>query len=107
MIAKLIAWGRDRDEAIRKMRRALYEYVIAGIRTNIPFHQAVMESERFAKGELSTHFIDREVNLIHDIKRIVEQQKPLQEKLARFSDDKKKIAAITAAAMAFRNQSIR
>jgi pyruvate carboxylase subunit A len=107
MISKLIAWGRNRDEAITKMQRALYEYIIAGIKTNIPFHQAVMENERFAKGELGTHFIDSEATLIDDIKRIMEQQKPLQEKLSRLSDDKKKIAAIAAAAMAFKNMSIR
>ena len=60
MISKLIAWGSDRDEAIQRMRRALYEYTIVGIKSNIPFHQAVMENERFVKGELGTHFIDRE-----------------------------------------------
>jgi pyruvate carboxylase subunit A len=107
MISKLIAWGRNRDEAITKMQRALHEYVIAGIKTNIPFHQAVMENERFAKGELGTHFIDSEATLIDDIKRIMEQPKPLQEKLTRISEDKKKIAAIAAAAMAFGNESIR
>jgi pyruvate carboxylase subunit A len=107
MISKLIAWGRNRDEAITKMQRALHEYVIAGIKTNIPFHQAVMENERFTKGELGTHFIDSEATLIDDIKRIMEQQKPLQEKLARISEDKRKIAAIAAVAMAFKNESIR
>jgi pyruvate carboxylase subunit A len=107
MISKLIAWGRNRDEAITKMQRALYEYIIAGIKTNIPFHQAVMENERFVQGELGTHFIDSEATLIDDIKRIMEQQKPLQEKLSRLSDDKKKIAAIAAATVAFRNESIR
>ena len=63
LISKLIAWGRDRDEAIRRMRRALYEYVITGIRNNIPFHQAIMGNERFVKGDLSTDFIDSEVTL--------------------------------------------
>ena len=50
MIAKLIVWGRDRDEAISRMQRALYEYIIVGVKTNIPFHQAVMENERFVRG---------------------------------------------------------
>ena len=98
MISKLIAWGRDRDEAIRRMRRALYEYIIVGIPTNIPFHQAIMQNERFAKGELGTHFIAGETTLIEDIKRIAEQQKPLQDKIPHLSDEKKKIAAVVAAA---------
>ncbi len=47
MISKLVAWGRDREEAIIRMRRALYEYIIVGVKTNIPFHKAVMENPRF------------------------------------------------------------
>jgi pyruvate carboxylase subunit A len=98
MISKLIAWGRDRDEAIGKMRRALYEYIIAGIKNNIPFHLAVMENERFIKGELGTHFIDSEATLMDDMKRIVEQGRTLQDKLIHLSGEKKKIAAIAAVA---------
>jgi len=49
MISKLIVWGRDRDEAIKRMRRALYEYIIVGVKTNIIFHKAVMENPRFVK----------------------------------------------------------
>jgi pyruvate carboxylase subunit A len=105
LISKLIAWGRNRDEAIRRMQRALYEYVIAGIRSNIPFHQAVMRNEHFIKGELSTDFIDCEVALIDDMKRIVEEKKQLQEKLPFLSDEKKKIAAIAAAAMVYRSNT--
>ncbi|MBN1566902.1 MAG: acetyl-CoA carboxylase biotin carboxylase subunit [Acidobacteria bacterium] len=97
MISKLIAWGRDRDEAIARMQRALYEYVIVGVKTNIPFHQAVMRNARFVEGELSTHFIENETTLQSDMKKIVEGQKQLQEKLAGLSDDKKRIAAIAAA----------
>jgi pyruvate carboxylase subunit A len=107
MISKLIAWGRDRNEAIGRMQRALYEYIIVGIKNNIPFHQAVMENERFANGALGTHFIDSEVTLIDDMKRILEKQQPLQEKVSQLSDDKKKIAAIAAAAMAYGHISIR
>ena len=50
MISKLVAWGRDRNEAILRMRRALYEYIIVGVKTNIPFHKAVMENPRFVAG---------------------------------------------------------
>jgi pyruvate carboxylase subunit A len=98
MISKLIVWGRDRDEAIRRMRRALYEYVILGIHTNIPFHKAVMQNPRFVKGELETHFIDRETTLLDDIRAILEKEMPLEKKLPPISDDKKRTAAISAVA---------
>jgi pyruvate carboxylase subunit A len=96
LIAKLIAWGRDRNEAISRMQRALYEYTIVGVRTNIPFHQAVMGNERFARGELGTHFVDQEVTLIDDMKRIVELGQNLGDRLPHLSEDKKRIAAIAA-----------
>jgi pyruvate carboxylase subunit A len=98
MISKLIAWGRDRNEAITRMRRALYEYIIVGIKNNIPFHQAVMENLRFVKGELGTHFIDQEITLMEDMKRIMEREKPLEEKLSHLFGEKRKIAAIAAVA---------
>ena len=47
MIAKVIAWGETRGQAILRMRRALEEYRIVGVRTNIPFHQMMMDSHRF------------------------------------------------------------
>ncbi|MCX7912204.1 MAG: hypothetical protein N2506_04510 [Dehalococcoidales bacterium] len=97
MISKLIAWGRDRNEAIARMRRALYEYVIVGLRTNIPFHKAVMENPRYVKGELSTHFLETETTLLEDMKKIIEREKPLEEKLSQIFDERKKAAAIAAA----------
>ena len=96
MISKLIVWGRERNETIRRMQRALYEYVIVGIQTNIPFHKAVMENPRFVKGELDTHFIDRETNLLDDIRAMTGQEKSLENKFSHVSDDKKRIAAISA-----------
>jgi pyruvate carboxylase subunit A len=98
MISKLIVWGRDRNEAIHRMRRALYEYVIPGIHTNIPFHQAVMENPRFVKGELETHFIEQEITLLDDIRAIMGKETPLEKKLTLHSADKKRIAAISAVA---------
>jgi len=100
MIAKLIVWDRTRAEAIRKMERALYEYVIEGIRSNIPFHQAVMANPRFIEGDLGTHFIDRETLILDDMKRIVAQSRQLGDKMPRPPGDKKRIAAIAAAAYA-------
>ncbi len=98
MISKLIVWGRDRAEAIARMRRALYEYVILGPRNNIPFHKAVMENPRFVAGELGTHFIETETTLLDDMKAIVEREKSLAERLSHVSDDKKRMAAIAAVA---------
>ena len=63
------------------MQRALYEYVIIGVKTNIPFHQAVMGNERFVRGELGTHFMEQEVTLIDDMKRIAERGRSLGERL--------------------------
>jgi acetyl-CoA carboxylase biotin carboxylase subunit len=59
LIAKLITWGRDRLEAAHRMRRALMEYSIHGIKTTIPFHQRVMAEAAFLRGELDTTYIDR------------------------------------------------
>jgi acetyl-CoA carboxylase biotin carboxylase subunit len=59
MIAKLIVHGRDRDEAITRMRRALEEYVIEGVKTTIPFHQWVMDNQVFRDRVFGTGFIDQ------------------------------------------------
>lgn len=58
MLAKLIAHGRDRSEAIKRLNRALSEYVIEGIKTTIPFHQMVVNNPRFHSGKYSTDFIE-------------------------------------------------
>ena len=96
MISKLIVWGRDREEAITRMRRALYEFVITGVKHNIPFHKAVMENRRFARGELGTHFIERETTLIDDMKGFMAEEKQLAEKVSGMVTEKRKIAAIAA-----------
>ncbi len=98
MISKLIVWGRDRNEAITRMQRALYEYIIVGIKNNIPVHKAVMENPRFVKGELGTHFIDSETTLIEDMKRMMEREKPLEERLSHLFEEERRIAAISAVA---------
>lgn len=60
MVAKLITYGKDRNEAIDRMQVALSEYVIGGISHNISFLQAIFEHDRFRKGNLSTKFIEQE-----------------------------------------------
>ena len=66
MIGKLIAWGRDRDEAIARMQRALREFVIKGIDTTIPFHQKILNNAFFRRGEIYTNFIQRRIFGDHD-----------------------------------------
>jgi acetyl-CoA carboxylase biotin carboxylase subunit len=58
MIGKLIAHGKDRAEAIRRMEIALEEMIIEGISTTIPFHRLALKSEKFRKGDLSTRFVE-------------------------------------------------
>jgi len=59
MIAKLIVHGKDRNEAITIMKRALGEFIIEGVKTTIPFHLRVMEHKVFNKGDFSTKFIEK------------------------------------------------
>ena len=59
MISKLAVVGRDRDEAIGRMRRALQEYDVAGIRTTLPFFREVMGDAEFVEGKLDTGYISR------------------------------------------------
>ncbi|MCE8424529.1 MAG: acetyl-CoA carboxylase biotin carboxylase subunit [Candidatus Methanoperedens sp.] len=97
LISKLTVWGRDRDEAIARMKRALYEYIIVGVTTNIPFHKAVMNNAYFRRGELTTHFIE-DHNIIREVEKIIEAEKEKGATLASaLGADDKKVAAITAA----------
>jgi acetyl-CoA carboxylase, biotin carboxylase subunit len=59
MIAKLITHGRDRREAMDKMSRALGEYMITGIKTTIPFEQAILQDPNFRRGVYSTSFVEQ------------------------------------------------
>ncbi len=104
LIAKLIVWGWDRSEALSRMKRALHEYAIVGVKSNIPFHLAVMANERFVRGELGTHFIEQETNLAAETKRIAEQTQGLGERLAHLADDRRRIAAIAAVAAVIQSE---
>jgi len=59
IISKLVAWGKDRTEAIARMKRALAEYVVTGVKTTIPFHIRVMNNRHFITGDFDTNFIDK------------------------------------------------
>jgi len=58
LLAKLITWGESREEARVRMKRALEEFVIEGIKTTIPFHQRIIENEHFRKGEFYINFVE-------------------------------------------------
>lgn len=66
MIAKLIVWGKNREEAIARMKRALGEFVIDGIDTTISFHEKVLEHEAFTSGNFNTKFL--EIHQVHNKK---------------------------------------
>ncbi len=59
LIAKAIVWGRDRGEALSRMRRALAEYEIAGIKTTLPFHRELFVNPDFLAGDIETRFLER------------------------------------------------
>jgi len=59
LIAKLIVWGRDREEAMARGRRALDTFVIEGIKTTIPMHRRILDEPDFVRGKLSTRFMER------------------------------------------------
>ena len=59
LVAKLIVTADTRELAIKRMQRALSEYVVQGIRTNIPFHRAALQEESFIRGEYDTRFVER------------------------------------------------
>jgi acetyl-CoA carboxylase biotin carboxylase subunit len=63
LIAKIIAWGQHRGEAIARMQRALREFEIAGIQTTIPFHQEVLDNAFFRRGEVYVNFVQRRMDL--------------------------------------------
>ena len=62
MISKLIVWGEDREMAIRRMKRALYEYKITGVKTSINFLEKIMDTPDFVHGKYDTHFIENNKN---------------------------------------------
>ena len=63
LISKLIVRGESRAQAILRMRRALEEYHIVGVKTNIPFHQGILEQARFIAGNFDTRFVEERFSL--------------------------------------------
>ena len=71
MISKLAAWGRSRTEAIDRLRRALDEYQVGGIKTNLAFFREIVRDEEFIAGRLDTGFIARFKERREEARRIV------------------------------------
>jgi acetyl-CoA carboxylase biotin carboxylase subunit len=59
LIAKLITFGKDREEAISRMKRALEMFIVEGIYTTIPLHRQILEDEEFKAGNIDTKFMER------------------------------------------------
>lgn len=107
MISKLIVWGRSRDEAIARMRRALSEYIILGVKTTIPFHKAIMRNGHFVEGKLHTHFVDEHrKEIMENIKKVIEADKEMEARLKSIFLPSKKVAAISAAVNTYMIQSL-
>ncbi|MBW8012013.1 MAG: acetyl-CoA carboxylase biotin carboxylase subunit [Chloroflexi bacterium] len=63
LISKVIVWGNTRGQAILRMRRALEEYSIVGVMTNIPFHQNLLDQTRFIAGQFDTRFVEERFSM--------------------------------------------
>jgi pyruvate carboxylase subunit A len=96
MIAKLCAWDSTRGEAIRRMRRAISEYIIMGIKTTLPLHYAIMNNPQYIEGNTHTHFLQEE-HILSTLERYKRDEETRMLTLAGSFDQGKKVAAITVA----------
>ncbi|MGH7667244.1 MAG: acetyl-CoA carboxylase biotin carboxylase subunit [Candidatus Dormibacteria bacterium] len=93
MIAKLVVSGSSRAEAIERGRRALFEYVIGGITTNIAFHASLLEDGDFLEGRLTTEYIANHPELLSRAEALRARQ---PESLRHLSSSAAKVAAVAA-----------
>jgi len=100
MIAKLCAWDSTRSEAIKRMRRAISEYIILGIKTTLPLHYAIMNSQQFVEGNTHTHFLQEE-HIFNTLERYQRDEETRMQTLAGSFEQGKKVAAISAAVTMF------
>ena len=63
LLAKLVTWGEDRDQCIRRMRRALREFSVAGVHTTIPFHLAMLDDPNFLRGAIHIDYVEEEFQM--------------------------------------------
>jgi acetyl-CoA carboxylase biotin carboxylase subunit len=100
MVAKLVATGRDRREAIDRMRRALREFVVKGIKTSIPFHEVVMQHPKFVEGHYDTGFIEEHLGATFQVEADAEGERVAytMAAIAAFRAQKEKAARARAGA---------
>jgi pyruvate carboxylase subunit A len=106
MVAKLITWDRTRDMVVERMKRALYDYIITGITTNMPLHMAIITSDAFKKGDLSTNFIE-DNNILEEMKKMIEYEELHLTGLSQIFKDQKKYAAAVGAVNSYMEVSKR
>jgi len=103
MIAKLCAWDSTRIETIARMRRAISEYVILGIKTTLPLHYAIMNNQQYIAGNTHTHFLQEE-HILKSLDRYTREDETRMQTLAGSFDQNKKIAAVSAAVNTYMQQ---
>ncbi|MFA5269417.1 MAG: acetyl-CoA carboxylase biotin carboxylase subunit [Methanoregula sp.] len=96
MISKLCAWDSTRHDAINRMRRAISEYIILGVKTTLPLHYAIMNNQQFIDGNTHTHFIQEE-HILNTLDRYTRDEETRMQTLAGTFQPGKKVAAISAA----------
>jgi len=74
LLSLLICHGSNRNEAVTRMKGALQEYLITGVKTTIPFHLAVLHDKNYIKGNFTTSFIEKN-DIIKSVKKYTEQKK--------------------------------
>ncbi|WP_048151107.1 acetyl-CoA carboxylase biotin carboxylase subunit [Methanolacinia paynteri] len=104
MISKLCSWGSDRQESIDRMRRAIYEYVILGVRTTLPLHHAIMRNPHFINGDTHTHFLQEE-HIQKSLSRYLREEQTRMQNLAASLRGGKEAAAISAAVNVYIQQA--
>jgi len=103
MISKLCAHGQTRMEAIERMRRAIYEYVILGVKTTLPLHHAIMHNREFVLGNTHTHFLQEE-HIAQSLRRYLREEETRMQTLADSLRQGKETAAISAAVNVYINK---
>lgn len=96
MISKLCAYGATRQETVERMRRAIYEYVILGVKTTLPLHHAIMHNPHFVEGDTHTHFLQEE-HVQRNLARFIREEETRMATLATSLRQGKEMAAISAA----------
>ncbi len=104
MIAKLCGWGRTRTECIERMRRAIFEYVVIGVKTTLPLHLAILNNPHFIAGNTHTHFL-QEDHMRENLSRFIREEEARMQSLADSLRHGKEAAAISAAVSVYISQT--